>query len=194
MQVDDGADRWLDPWLPLIAARAAGRPILELGCGSGRDTEVLAGVGHVVALDLSPEKVAAARLRATSAEFHCRDVRDPFPASGARARVVVASLSLHYFSWPETVALLERIHGLLTPAGLLLCRLNSTKDLHFGAAGHPEIEPHYYLVDGRPKRFFDRADVDALFAQGWHALRVQEQTIQRYVQPKVVWEVVAESV
>ena len=175
------ADRWLDPWLALVAARAAGRPILELGCGSGRDTETLTGVGHVVALDLSPDQVAAARLRAPSAEVHCRDVRDPFPASSAQARVVVASLSLHYFGRHETVALLDRIHELLTPGGLLLCRLNSTNDLHYGAVGYPEIEPHYYLVDGRPKRFFDRADVDALMAGGWQVLSLQEQTIQRYV-------------
>ena len=188
------ADPWLEPWLPLVAARARDHPILELGCGSGRDTKVLVEVGHVVAVDHSPEKIAAARSQVPSAEFHWQDVRDPFPLSAARARVVVAGLSLHYFDWRETIALVERIHGLLAPAGLLLCRLNSTNDLHFGAVGHPVIERDYYLVDGRPKRFFDRPAVEALFTGDWRPLRVQEQTIHRYVQPKVVWEVVAESV
>jgi len=189
------ADRWLDRRLPLVAARVAGEPILELGCGSGRDTEVLAEAGHrVVALDLSPAKLEEARSRVSAAEFHCQDIRDPFPDSAAHARVVVASLSLHYFPWQETRAVVGRIRDLLLPDGLLLCRLNSTKDLHFGAVGHPEIEKDLYLVDGRPKRFFDRTAVEALFAAGWHALELEERTIRRYAEPKVVWEVVAETV
>lgn len=187
------ADDWLDPWLRLVALRAAGQPVLELGCGSGRDTAVLASAGHlVVALDLSPDKIAAARSRAPSAELHCQDIRAPFPASAAQARVVVASLCLHYFGWRETVDLFTRIHDLLAAAGLLLCRLNSTNDLHYGAAGYPEIEKDYYLVDGRPKRFFDRTAVEALFGEGWQTLSMEEQTIHRYVHPKVVWEIVAE--
>jgi SAM-dependent methyltransferase len=191
--LSEPADRWLEPWLALIAARTDGRPILELGSGAGRDTEVLTGAGHsVVALDLSASQVAAARSRAPSAQLYCQDVRDPFPASAAKARVVVASLSLHYFGWGETVALVERIRALLAPAGLLLCRLNSTGDVHYGAVGHPEIEKDYYLVDGRPKRFFDRAAVEALFGTGWRALSLREQTVQRYEQPKVLWEIVAE--
>jgi trans-aconitate methyltransferase len=132
-------DRWLDRWLALVADRAAGQPVLELGCGAGRDTEVLAGAGNlVVGLDLSPAQVDAARSRVPSAQLSCQDVRDPFPAAAARTRVVVASLSLHYFAWSETVALVQRIRELLLPNGLLLCRLNSTNDVHYGAVGHPE--------------------------------------------------------
>jgi SAM-dependent methyltransferase len=189
------ADPWLDPWLQLVALHGGSEPVLELGCGSGRDTEVLAAAGHrVVALDQSPEKIEAARSRVPSADFHWQDVRAPFPASASQASVVVASLSLHYFSWGETVALVARIHALLSPAGLLLCRLNSTNDLHFGVTGYPEIEKDLYLVDGLSKRFFDRTAVEDLFVEGWHTLRLQEQTIHRYAHPKVVWEIVAEAV
>jgi trans-aconitate methyltransferase len=188
-------DRWLDSWLDLVEARAAGRPILELGCGSGRDTEVLVGAGQrVVALDLSAESIAAACSRVPTAQFFCQDVRAPFPGAAAEARVVVASLSLHYFAWDETVALVDRIHAQLLPAGLLLCRLNSTNDLHHGAAGHPEIAKDFYQVGGITKRFFDRAAVDALFGVAWQVLHLEEQTIDRYADPKVVWEIVAEPV
>lgn len=41
-------DPWLERWLPLVAGRAGGQQILELGCGSGRDTETLAGAGLAV--------------------------------------------------------------------------------------------------------------------------------------------------
>jgi hypothetical protein len=108
--------------------------------------------------------------------------------------VVVASLSLHYFPWPETEALVERIRQLLVPSGILLCRLNSTNDHHFGASGHPRIDDDYYLVDGAPKRFFDRAAVDRLFSPGWRMLSVEERTIDRYDLPKSAWEVVLEKI
>jgi len=184
-------DRWLDRWLSLIGERTAGLPILELGCGGGRDSEILAAAGHrVVGIDLSSAAIANARERAPTAAFQCQDVRGAFPVE--RAGVVLASLSLHYFPWNETVALVERIRQTLVPNGLLLCRLNSTNDHHHGASGHPAIDANYYLVDGEPKRFFDRAAVDRLFATGWRVLSQEEGVIARYDHPKSVWEVVLE--
>jgi len=185
-------DPWLERWLFRIGETAGDLPILELGCGGGRDTETLAGAGHrVVAVDLSPAAIAEAGARVPSSELHCQDIRAPFPV--AATGVVLAGLSLHYFSWAETVTLVGRIHDVLRPRGLLLCRLNATDDHHFGASGHPEIEPSYYLVDGAPKRFFDRAAVVALFADGWHLLHLSHEVVHhRFGAPKALWEVVLE--
>lgn len=184
-------DRWLDRWLALVAERAGDLPILEIGCGSGQDTETLAGRGHpVVAFDLSEKQVEGARKRVPSARFSVRDIRAPFPV--AQANVIVASLSLHYFPWDETLAIAARVRDTLTTNGVLLCRLNSTQDVHFGATGHEEIAQDYYRVDGEPKRFFDREAVESLFAQGWHTLSLEELTVHRYARPKVLWEIVVE--
>ena len=181
-------DPWLDRWLRLIASKAGRLPILELGCGSGRDTQVLAGAGHrVVGVDLSASAVKEAAARVPSCEFHCQDIRAPFPVQATN--VVLASLSLHYFPWPETVALVGRIRDALRPSGVLLCRLNSTEDHNFGASGHPEIEPNYYLVNGKPKRFFDRAAIEKLFANGWSMLHLRHEFVGRYSLPKALWEV-----
>ena len=69
-----GIDRWLDRWLPLIAERAGDAPVLEIGCGHGDDTAVLAAAGlRVVAFDLSALSVAAARLRVPSARIERQD-------------------------------------------------------------------------------------------------------------------------
>jgi SAM-dependent methyltransferase len=184
-------DDWLDPWLPELAARAAGLPVLEIGCGSGDDTATLTAAGlTVIAFDLSPEAVAAARARVPQATIGCQDVRDPFPLGPGAAGAVVASLSLHYFAWDETMALAERIHAVLRPGGLLLCRLNSTEDTHFGARGHPPIEDNYYDVNGEPKRFFDGAAIDRLFATGWQRLSTRHAVTGKYGLPKSLWEVV----
>ena len=186
-------DPWLDRWLVLVAQRAGGKPVLELGCGSGRDTEVLSAAGHhVVAIDFSPEAIAQARQRAPACTFFCQDVRANFPVSPLSVNVVVASLSLHYFPWNETLVLARRVYDTLARTGVLLCRLNSTNDHHYGAAGHAAIDRNYYLVDGEAKRFFERADVEAMFACGWKVLDLQESVIRRYAFPKVVWEIVVE--
>jgi SAM-dependent methyltransferase len=181
-------DPWLERWLPLIDSKVAGIPILELGCGSGRDTQVLASAGHrVVGVDLSASAIEKAVVRVPSCEFHCQDIRAPFPIRATG--VVLSSLSLHYFPWPETVALVGRIQDVLRPSGLLLCRLNSTEDDNYGARGHPEIEPNYYLVNGERKRFFDRAAIEKLFAAGWNVLHLRHELVGRYGLPKALWEV-----
>jgi SAM-dependent methyltransferase len=185
-------DPWLERWLPLIAERVAGQPIVELGCGGGRDSATLAAAGHgVVGIDLSDRAVARARARVPAGQFHVQDVRAPFPGNDGLS-VILASLSLHYFEWAETLALVARIHRHLRPGGILICRLNSTADVHFGATGHPRIADNYHLVDGAPKRFFDRAAVDALFGEGWRMLSRGEHIVDRYEQPKALWEVIAE--
>jgi SAM-dependent methyltransferase len=182
-------DPWLEPWLPMIARHAGARPVLELGCGPGQDTQVLAQAGHrVVGVDLSAAAIEQARARVPSCEFHCQDLRAAFPA--ARVGVVVASLSLHYFPWQETVDLVARVRAALVPGGLLLCRLNSTNDHHYGASGHPALGDNYYLVDGEPKRFFDRAAVQTLFAGGWTMSSLAEHVVHRYARPKALWEAV----
>lgn len=109
--------------------------------------------------------------------------------------LIVASLSLHYFPWAETVALAQQVRTRLCPGGLLLCRLNSTQDHHYGASGHPPVgssEDNYFLVDGSPKRFFDQVAVMRLFATGWRVISMEHQFIDRYEHPKGAWEVVLE--
>src|SRR3954470_317316 len=91
-------DPWLQRLLPSFVSRCGARPVFELGCGGGRDTRVLVAAGHrVVALDASADAIAAARAFVPQAEFHCQDMRAPWPVADNELGVVVASLSLHYF-------------------------------------------------------------------------------------------------
>ncbi|MEM7116622.1 MAG: class I SAM-dependent methyltransferase [Chloroflexota bacterium] len=187
------ADRWLDRWLPLIQKRVGPLPLLELGCGPGWDTTVLVENGiDVFAVDLSAKRIAQAQELVPKAHFYCQDIRDAFPQQENGFNVVLASLSLHYFAWEETAVIVSRIHQVLQPHGILLCRLNSTKDTNYGAVGYPEIDTNFYLVRGRQKRFFDEAAVQRLFQAGWKQRSLEEMTIGRFGRPKVVWEVVLE--
>lgn len=186
-------DPWLQRWLPLVQTQVDAGHVLEIGCGAGEDTAVLAAAGlRVLAFDLSATEVALARARVPAADIRCLDLRAPLPLGPGQADVVVASLSLHYFDWSQTLDIVQRIHGVLRPGGLLLCRLNSTQDHHFGASGHPQIAPHYYLVDGSPKRFFDEHDVQTAFADGWTHIALAHLVTHKYGKPKALWELVAQ--
>ncbi|MFT4506009.1 class I SAM-dependent methyltransferase [Caballeronia sp. 15711] len=121
-------------------------------------------------LDLSPAAVEATKIRVPSASIERRDVRDPRPEDAVELGVALASRSLHYFAWEETVSIVDRVRLALRPGGVLLCCLNSTEDRNFGAAGFEEIEPNYFLVNGQPKRFFDESAVSLLFVDGWNPI------------------------
>jgi SAM-dependent methyltransferase len=184
-------DEWLKPWLSTIASTAQNSPILELGCGDGHDTVQLIQAGlRVVGIELSEQEINIARGRAPSALLFQQDLRDPFPPQAQPTRVIVASLCLHYFPWAETLQIVNRLHATLPKDGLMLCRLNSSKDHHYGAIGYPQIEPHYFNVNGAPKRFFNEIDARRLFENGWQALSVREYASYKYAQPKWLWELI----
>lgn len=186
-------DPWLNRWIPLVVERGSGAPVLEIGCGHGDDTVTLMKAGlNVVAFDLSPISVAAAKLRAPEAIIECRDTRDPFPEAATEIGTVVASLSLHYFPWDQTTTIIRRIWDCLRPGGIFLCRLNSTEDHNFGAGNGAQIEENFYVSNGQKKRFFDKAALDRLFAHNWKLLSMEHMTSRKYLKQKALWEVVLE--
>jgi SAM-dependent methyltransferase len=187
-------DRWMQRWLPLLREAAGARAVLELGCDTGGDTAWLLQQGlQVVAGDIALPALRQCALAAPRAQLLQLDLRQPLPFAGAAFGAVVASLCLHYFDWATTERAVAEIRRCLAPGGLLLCRLNSINDTLHGAGQGEEIEPHFWRVHGtysECKRFFDRADVDRLFAAGWRVLNLEELANRRYAQPKVAWELV----
>lgn len=185
-------DLWLARWIPLIKAQAPMPAVLELGSGPGGDSSYLVeqGIAKLTCTDVSPKALARCARAAPGALMVCHDLREPLPFAERSFDVVIASLCLHYFAWDKTGTILRDIARCLTPTGILLGRLNSTRDVHYGAVGHEQVGQNYYLVDGFPKRFFDRESIDLLFAQGWERISTEELTIARYDKPKIVWEVV----
>jgi SAM-dependent methyltransferase len=190
--VSDDTDPWLERWTALLETSRQGK-ILELGCGRGRDSHYLTDFGlDVVACDYSQEALEICRRNAPRAERLRIDISGPLPFPDEAFPVVLASLCLHYFSWPRTVAIMAEIRRCLKPGGFLLLRVNSTGDVHHGAVGHPEVEPGLYNVDGELKRFFDRNAVERLVGSDWMVHGLEEMTVDRYASPKVLWEVVLE--
>ena len=184
-------DPWLERWRSLLEDNREA-PVLDLGCGAGDDAGTLTRWNfRVVAADYSEKALQATGRRAPEAKTKNVDLTRGLPFAGSSFGAVIASLSLHYFPWQKTEEILNDVRRCLIPGGRLLARFNSTNDAHYAAARKEEIEPNYYLVDGHPKRLFDRRDVDTLFAHGWQLESAAERTTNRYGNEKTLWEIVA---
>lgn len=181
-------DSWLDEYGPVLAA-AGTSPILDLGCGSGNDTKYLLDRGHsVIACDYSEEAIANIKAKMPKAEASVFDMRDGMPYRDAEFQVIVSDLSIHYFTWAITVEIVKEMHRILGEGGFLLLRVNSTKDLNYGAGKGALIEDNYYCDGGIYKRFFDAGQLDDLFRDGWEIRRKREMTLHRYELAKQLWE------
>lgn len=103
----------------LSAIGATGR-VLDIGCGHGRLSSVFCDAGlDYTGLDVSPDAVAAARMREPRGQFITgsalsTDWNGPFDL------VAVIYVLVHFVDDGQWLAMLERIAGALRPGGGLL--------------------------------------------------------------------------
>jgi SAM-dependent methyltransferase len=183
----DDYDPWLASWRPEFVARN-GRA-LDIGCGEGRDTEVLLGWGFdVTAFDRSSAAVELSRARNPAAHHQVMDIRE-LGQLDVHFAVVVANLTLHYFDRTETLASFAEIHRLLEPAGLFAFRVDAAPD-----GGGAESES-WARVDqeGVGKQVFTTRKLDEALAGRFRVLSQEKWTIGRHGRPKRLFEVIAES-
>ncbi|WP_447004983.1 methyltransferase domain-containing protein [Saccharothrix isguenensis] len=107
---------WADLLLPVLPTAPAS--VVDLGCGTGSLTALLAEAGYDVrGLDLSERMVAAARAKVDGVEFRQGDAaRPPYPPGSFD--VVLARHVL--WALPDPAAAIERWRALLKPGGRLV--------------------------------------------------------------------------
>lgn len=96
--------------------------ILDIGCGTGSLSVVLAGLGHTVTgIDLSPSMIALARTKAAvlrlQVEFHVMDAASPQLPLNQYDAIVCRHL---LWTLPEPKEVLQRWAELLKPKGRLI--------------------------------------------------------------------------
>jgi SAM-dependent methyltransferase len=181
---------WLAPFLDALSI--AGPRILELGSGEHyADSAVLSERGFtLLACDRRPAHTTSLSVHAFAA-----DISRPLPVRTAAVDTVLASLSLHYFTWATTVEIFAEIHRVLRPGGALLFRVNAADDLNYGAGIGDEIEPGYFRSDGRYgapcKRFFTEDTVRAALTDLFEVSHLEHRSSDRYGATKQVWECLA---
>jgi len=169
-------------WLESYAEMLADKNVLELGCGPGIDTTVISRyASHVVACDQACDADAVSQTTVL-------DHSQPLPFDDATFDAVVASLCLHYFTVEVTMQIAAEIVRVLKVGGGFICRVNSSKDVNYGATGYSEIEDGLYLVNGSPKRFFTEEDVHDLLLGGFSLRDINHVGIDRYQKTKYVWQ------
>ncbi|MFI6586716.1 class I SAM-dependent methyltransferase [Embleya sp. NPDC050493] len=108
-----------------MLARCTG-PTLDIGCGPGRLAAALGRRG-VAALGVDPVPAAVARALAAGATALCRSVFEPLPGEGRWAAALLADGNIGIGGDPGR--LLDRVHGLLAPGGLLVVETDP-QDVH----------------------------------------------------------------
>ncbi|HBS59056.1 MAG TPA: class I SAM-dependent methyltransferase [Firmicutes bacterium] len=180
-------DLWLDKYADILKA-SRDMPIIDLGCGFGNDTLYLSERGYkVISCDFSPEALHRLTNFIANPDTRLFDMREGLPFARESAQIIIADLSLHYFSWSDTRNILADIKRVLVNHGYLLARVNSVKDINHGAGLGTVIEPNYYNNAGSLKRFFDKTQLAELF-RAWEIAYINEHQISRYRKNKILWE------
>jgi malonyl-CoA O-methyltransferase len=112
------------------------RKVIELGCGTGRNTEWLADrAAALVAVDFSEAMLDRARagVKDSRVRFVRHDIRTPWPFPNASADVIVAMLILEHVEHLETI--FSEVARVLDDNGqFLLCELHPIRQLAGGQA------------------------------------------------------------
>jgi len=160
-------DQWLDRLRPAGAYNRwifsqiephLGQEILEVGCGAGAFTVLLAAPGRAVhAIDLDANRVAAARAATSGLDtVHIEQI--DIAAAGWRERfdtVVMLDVLEHI---EDDLAILRRLHDALVPGGTLVAKVPAMPSL-YGAADRAVGHHRRYT-----RRALDRAFTGAGFA------------------------------
>jgi malonyl-CoA O-methyltransferase len=116
--------------------KLTGRNVIEIGCGTGRNTEWIAQhAGSVVGLDFSEGMLrqAKARVRSPSVRFVQNDVRTPWPVPDASADLVIAMLILEHVEDIKSIVS-EAARALTAGGELFICELHPMRQLLGGQA------------------------------------------------------------
>ncbi|MBI3636427.1 MAG: class I SAM-dependent methyltransferase [Candidatus Rokubacteria bacterium] len=145
------------------------RPILDLGCGTGRHVKMFAEQGFEVhGVDISFVSLRLGVTWMTSLGLPARFVAAStghLPYATHSFDVVVAHGVLDHMTTADACRTVEEVERVLRPGGLFYVDLISKRDSGFGRG--VEVEPDTFIVPegieaGAVQRFFDEASVAAL--------------------------------
>jgi ubiquinone/menaquinone biosynthesis C-methylase UbiE len=177
--------------------------ILDLGCGQGNDSIRLSRSGfQVTGIDLSKNAIHSARERAESEnlkiDFIPMDMSVRLNFEDSSFDMVLANLSLHYFSRTKTEFILQEISRILEPNGILCLHVNSNEEGEKRRAKGSvvsELEPGFYLKrDGVTRRYFAKDDLELLL-KNWKIVNLEKRFLlgENGQNRKMCWQVVAQN-
>ncbi len=180
-------DDWLDKYQDII--NKTNSKILDLGCGLGNDSLYLKRLNkEVIAVDYSKEALDFVSKNIEGIETLECDISKKLPFKDNEFELIIADLSLHYFSRDITIKIMKEMKRILKDNGILLARVNSIRDINFGSNKGIKLENNYYFVNGYNKRFFDFDDIFYYF-EIIGKVNFLESKMDRYSKIKEVYEI-----
>lgn len=182
-------DLWLDRYKDILD-KSKEQPIVDLGCGAGGSSLYLTERGYkVIACDNSEAAINIVNNFLPEVKTIQMDISKTLPFEDKSLEVIIAELSLHYFSEETTKNIMKEIKRVLKPEGHLIARVNSINDMNYGAGSGEAIEKNFYLTKDGYKRFFGEEDIQYYFRD--FAIEVcEEKSILRYGNEKRAFEFV----
>ncbi len=157
-------DLWLDNYLPLLKEYKQ-EEILDLGCGGGCDSLYLTERGYkVLACDISKEALSNTKKYIPGIKTKQMNLIEDFPFEDETYTLIIADLSIHYFTEKETIHIMQKIKNILKQNGILLARVHSTKNLNNETSLLEEVDKNLYRRGEELRRYFDKEDVEKIFS------------------------------
>jgi malonyl-CoA O-methyltransferase len=190
MSIQEGYDRWADSYdvdqnltrdLDQSTMRGALKGlhcalILEIGCGTGKNTRFLSQIGdHVCAMDFSPGMLekAAAKIHLPNVHFIRDDITRPWPFQTGRFNLVVCNLVLEHIQ--DLSFIFAEVSRVMAARGMFYVselhpfrQYLGKKAVYSTEAGRIEIPAHIHHIS----EFIKGAEASALrmsgFDEEWH--------------------------
>lgn len=172
---------WIKKYLHLLPEC---KGVLELGCGIGMTTQFLVSLGlNVLATDISNKALEYVRKTNEGVKTLQLDLTRALPFEQNSYSLIVADLSLHYFTADKTKEIMYEIRRILKPDGMLVARVNSIEDPT--AEEGEKVEENLYLAAGKYRRYFSIADAQEFFGIVGHVFAAPAE-VERHAHKKVI--------
>jgi len=154
------------------------RFVVDLGCGPGNSTELLARRwpgAEVLGIDSAPDMLVAARLRLPSCRFDEADIADWQP--DATPDLLYANAALQWL--PDQLNLIRRYLDLLAPGGVLAVQMPDNEPTHramSAVAGSPEFAAAFAgsalqrTPLPQPRDYIEALDAGTARIDVWHTI------------------------
>ncbi len=161
-RVVDGPE-WEIEGFDLVAEHAAGRPILDAGCGPGRTTAILAArtallaePSSVIGLDLSPGMLGVARRDHPELEFRVGSMTAlEFPDESFGG--VVSWWSIIHLPRDVVPQALAEFHRVLAPGGVLLMGFHVGEESNHKTSGYGDLPMDIWVHRWLPEQLTELA-------------------------------------
>ena len=153
-------DLWLEEYLPLFDKSEI---ILDLGCGIGANTRYLIEQGYsVLSCDYSNEALRNIDQFIDKSKTKYLNMNDSFPFDDDSFSIIIADISLHYFTDKKTIQIMKEIKRILKHGGYLIARVSSIND-SYNVSDDDNPDSRYYDYGSYGQRYFNEMDLNRYF-------------------------------